>query len=87
MESIHPLQTQSGGGVLMRKPFKRHKSEYEQAKADYSGVIPPDELNDILERSLEQYPKNGVEFDLLVDMKVMKRINDSIKRLYDGNPR
>ena len=65
----------------MRKPFNRTKSEYEQAKRDYARVLPPAVLEDILERSLKQYPKNGVEFETLVEMKVMKIIMDNIRRM------
>ena len=65
----------------MRKPFKKAKSEYEQARHDYAGVIAPDVLDDILERSLEQYPKTPLSFETLVDMKVMKIIQDDIERL------
>ena len=65
----------------MRKPFKKANSEYEQARHDYAGVIDPAVLDDILERSLKQYPKNGVEFETLVEMKVMKIIQDDIERM------
>ena len=65
----------------MRKPFKRTNSEYEQAKQDYARVLPPDVVDDILERSLKQYPKTPLSFETLVDMKVMKIIQDDIERM------
>ena len=65
----------------MRKPFKKAKNEYEQAKQDYARVLPPDVLDDILERSLKQYPKTPLSFETLVDMKVMKIIQDDIERM------
>jgi len=65
----------------MRKPFKKTKSEYHQAIEDYGRILPPSVLDEILEKSLEQYPKNGVDFDLLVDMKVLKIIQDDIERM------
>ena len=65
----------------MRKPFTNHNTEYEQAKQDYERVIAPDILEDILERSLEQYADTPVSFALLVDMKVMRIIQDDIERL------
>jgi len=65
----------------MRKPFTRKLTEYEQARADYGRVIPPAELEDILERSLKQYPNTPLSYSTLVDMKVMKHIQDDIARM------
>ena len=65
----------------MRKPFTRTLTEYEQARQDYGRVIPPAELDDILERSLKQYPNTPLSFGILVDMKVMKSIQDDITRM------
>ena len=69
----------------MRKPFKKAKNEYEQARLDYAGVIEPAVLDDILERSLNQYPKTPLSFETLVDMKVMKIIRDDIRRMENAN--
>ena len=69
----------------MKRPFQKHNlTELEQARADYSACIEPAVLDDIIARSLEQYGRQGnygVEFDTLVDMKVMKIIQDDIERM------
>ena len=67
----------------MRQPFTRKPNEYEQALADYGRVIAPDVLDDILERSLEQYPETPISFGLLVDLKVLRHIMDDMERFED----
>ena len=62
----------------MRQPFQRHDDEYWQAIRDYGRVLEPVVLDEIIERCLEQYPNSPLSFGLLVDMKVLKNIQDDI---------